>query len=243
MNILEHLYQKKIIPLELWGIDVSITNGILTMWLSILLVLLFFYLGSRRPKLVPRGLQNLAELFITFIRDEIGSQIKGNSDKWLPFLVAIFSFILANNLLGLIPVLGGSTTNINTTAALALIVFIVVQSAGLYQLGLVGYLKKYIPAGVPIFIAIFMIPVEIVSQLARPFSLAVRLFANMFAGHAIILLLISMIFIFKSYVLLPLPVLGNTAFLAFELFIAAIQAFVFTYLSAFYIATALEEEH
>jgi F-type H+-transporting ATPase subunit a len=139
--------------------------------------------------------------------------------------------------------MGGSTTNINVTAALAIIVFVTVQAAGIYHLGITGYLKKYIPEGVPFFIVIFMIPVEIVSQLARPFSLAVRLFANMFAGHAVMLLLISMIFIFRSYILLPIPVLGNTAFLAFELFIAAIQAFVFTYLSAFYIATALEEEH
>ena len=243
MNILEHLYQRKIIPLELWGIDVSITNGILTMWLAGLLVFLFFYLGSRRPKLVPRGLQNLAEMFITFTRDEIASQIEGNSEDWLPLLVTIFAFILVNNLLGLIPGLGGSTTNINVTAALAIIVFVVVQAAGIYHLGITGYLKKYIPEGVPFFIVIFMIPVEIVSQLARPFSLAVRLFANMFAGHAVMLLLISMIFIFKSYILLPIPVIGNTAFLAFELFIAAIQAFVFTYLTAFYIATALEEEH
>lgn len=243
MNILEHLYQKKIIPLELWGLDLSITNGVIVMWLALALVFLFFLLASRRLKMVPGGLQNAAEIFITFTRDEIGSQIEREGEKWLPFLVAIFSFILINNLLGLIPGLGGSTTNINMTAALAIIVFLVVQTAGIYKLGIAGYLKKYIPEGVPFFIVIFMIPVEIISQLARPFSLAVRLFANMFAGHAVMLLLISMIFIFKSYILLPIPVLGNTAFLAFELFIAAIQAFVFTYLSAFYIATALEEEH
>ena len=106
-----------------------------------------------------------------------------------------------------------------------------------------AYLRKFVPEGVPFFITIFMIPVEIISQLARPFSLAVRLFANMYAGHAVMLLLISMIFIFQSYIVLPFPVMGDLAFLAFELFIAAVQAFVFTYLSAFYIATALEETH
>jgi F-type H+-transporting ATPase subunit a len=243
MNILEHLYQKKLVPLQLWGIDVSITNGVVVMWLSLAIILLFFYLAARRPRLVPRPLQNLAEMFIIFTRDEIGSQIESGGEKWLPLLVAIFSFVLVNNLLGLIPGLGASTNNINVTAALAVIVFLTVQVAGVYKLGLAGYLKKYIPEGIPFFVVIFMIPVEILSQLARPFSLAVRLFANMFAGHAVMLLLITMIFIFKSYIILPVPVLGNTAFLAFELFIAAIQAFVFTYLSAFYIATALEEEH
>jgi len=243
MNILEHLYQHKVIPLELWGIDVSITNGVITMWVALVLVFLFFWLASRKPKLVPGPLQNLAEMFITFTRDEIGSQIEIETEKWLPFLVTLFAFILVNNLLGLIPGMGGSTTNINTTAALAFIVFAIVQAAGLYHLGLRGYLKKYIPEGIPFFIVIFMIPVEIVSQLARPFSLAVRLFANMFAGHAVMLLLISMIFIFHNYIIIPIPVLGDLAFLAFELFIAAIQAFVFTYLTAFYIATAVEEEH
>ncbi len=243
MNVLEHLNQRVIYPLELWGIDLSITNGIITMWIALVIVVLFFWLASRKPKMVPGPLQNLAEMFITFTRDEIASQIEIEREKWVPFLVATFAFILVNNLLGLIPGMGGSTTNINTTAALAFIVFATVQAAGLYHLGLIGYLKKYIPPGVPFFIMIFMIPVELVSQLARPFSLAVRLFANMFAGHAVMLLLISMIFIFRSYVLLPIPVIGNTAFLAFELFIAAIQAFVFTYLTAFYIATAVEEEH
>ena len=243
MNILEHLYQKNVIPLQLWGMDLSITNGVLTLWLALAVVFLFFFLASRRLKMVPTGLQNLAEMLIDFTKAEIASQIEEGSEKWLPFLVAIFSFIFINNLLGLVPGLGGSTTNINTTAALAIIVFVVVQAAGIYKIGLAGYLKKYVPAGVPFFIAIFMIPVELISQMARPFSLAVRLFANMFAGHAVMLLIISMIIIFKSYILLPVPVLGNMAFLAFELFIAAIQAFVFTYLSAFYIATALEEEH
>lgn len=243
MNILEHLNQHTVVPLELWGIDLSITNGIVTMWTALAIVFFFFLIASRKPRLVPRPLQNLAEIFITFTRDEIASQIEVEREKWLPFLVALFSFILVNNLLGLIPGMGGSTTNINTTAALAFIVFATVQAAGLYHLGLKGYLMKYIPQGVPFFIMIFMIPVEIVSQLARPFSLAVRLFANMFAGHAVMLLLISMIFIFRSYILIPVPVLGDMAFLAFELFIAAIQAFVFTYLTAFYIATAVEEEH
>lgn len=243
MNILEHIYQKQVLPLRLWGFDLSITNGVITMWLALVLIVLFFLLASRRMKMIPTGLQNLAEMFITFTRDEVASQIGGESDKWLPFLIAIFSFVLVSNLLGLIPGLGGSTTNINVTAALAIIVFIVVQLTAIWRHGLIGYVKQFIPPGVPFFVTIFMIPVELISQLARPFSLAVRLFANMFAGHAVMLLIISMIFIFKNYLLLPLPVLGNTAFLAFELFIAAIQAFIFTYLSAFYIASALETEH
>ena len=240
MNVLEHLTQRPIYPFGLGGVDLTITNGVITVWLSMLLVFLFFVIVSRNLKMVPGKWQNLAEIIVLFLSSEVTAQIPRDRDKWLPFIVAIFSFILANNLLGLIPGMSSATGNINTTAALAVTVFIVVQAAGVYHHGLPGYLRSFVPEGVPLPIAVFMIPIEIVSQLARPFSLAIRLFANMFAGHAVMLVLISLIFLFKSYVILPLPVLGNTLILAFEIFVAFIQAFIFTYLSGLYIATALE---
>lgn len=242
MNVLEHIYQKKLFPLELWGIDLTITNGVISLFLAAAVAFLFFFLASRRLKLVPGKLQNLAETMIVFLRDEVAEQIPQDREKWLPFLIAIFSFILACNLLGLIPDVSGATANINTTAALAGIVFIVVQLSGIRKHGIAGYFKSFFPSGVPLAIKIFMVPIEFVCQLAKPFSLALRLFANMFAGHAVMLLIISLIFIFKSYLILPLPIVGNVAILLFEIFIAFIQAFVFTYLSALYIATALEGE-
>jgi F-type H+-transporting ATPase subunit a len=119
-------------------------------------------------------------------------------------------------------------------------VFVVVQTAGVAKKGLGGYLGSLVPPGLPVPIALFMIPIEIVSQLAKPFSLAVRLFANMFAGHAVMLMLLSLIFLFRSYLILPLPVIGNTVVLAFEIFVSFIQAFIFTYLTTLYIATAVE---
>jgi F-type H+-transporting ATPase subunit a len=100
-----------------------------------------------------------------------------------------------------------------------------------------------LPQGVPVFLALFLFPVELIGQIAKPFSLAVRLFANMFAGHAIILTLISMIFIFKSYLVAPFPVLGNVAIMAFEVFVSFIQAFIFAFLSSNYIIGALSKEH
>lgn len=240
MNILEHLAQKRIIPLELFSLDLSITNGVITLWLSFVLVLLFFFFATRRLQRVPGRLQNLAETLVLFLRDEVAGQIKHDRDRWLPFITVIFTFILTCNLLGLIPNVSGVTGNINTTAALALIVFLVVQVAGIRQHGLIGYLKTLMPAGLPLPVVIFMIPIEFISQLARPFSLTLRLFANMFAGHAVMLMIFSLIFIFKSYYILPLPVIGNTVVLAFEIFVAFIQAFIFTYLSALYIAGAVE---
>jgi F-type H+-transporting ATPase subunit a len=240
MSVLEHLEHKPVLPLQIAGIDLPITNGVITLWLSTLLVLISFLWVSRRLRTVPGRLQNLAEVIILFLRDEVAGQISSGRDAWLPFIIAVFSFILANNLLGLVPGMASATGNINTTAALAVVVFIVVQSAGMVKHGPLGYIKSLVPPGLPLPIAVFMLPIEIVSQFAKPFSLAVRLFANMFAGHAVMLMLLSLIFLFKSYLILPLPVLGNTAVLLFEVFVAFIQAYIFTYLTTLYIATAVE---
>jgi len=224
----------------LGGVDLTITNGVLTMWLATLLVFGFYFMVSRRMKLIPGKAQNLAEIVILFIKNDIAEQIPQGKEKWLPFIIAVFSFILANNLLGLVPGIASATSNINTTAALALIVFCVVQIAGVVKHGLWGYCKNFVPEGIPLFVVPFIVPIEIVSTLAKPFSLAVRLFANMFAGHAVMLVLISLIFMFKSYIIIPLPVLGDVVMLLFEIFVAFIQAFIFTFLTTMYIATALE---
>lgn len=240
MNVLEHLEQRTIYALKIGTLDLSITNGVITLWLAAALTFIFYFVLSRRMRLVPHPAQNIAEVIILFLRDEVASQLGKEKEKWLPFIIAIFSFILMNNLLGLIPGGGSATSNINTTAALALFIFFVVQVTGISRHGFVGYCRSMIPSGLPLPIAIFMIPIEMISQLAKPFSLAIRLFANMFAGHAVMLMLISLIFLFKSYLILPLPILGNTAVLVFEVFVAFIQAFIFTYLSTLYIATALE---
>jgi F-type H+-transporting ATPase subunit a len=239
-NLLAHLEQQPLFKMEVAGVDLSITNGVVTLFAAGVLTFLFYFTVSRRLKTIPGRLQNLTEMLIIFLRDEVAAQIPARRERWLPLIIALFTFILFNNLLALVPGLGSATSNINTTAALALVVFFVVQIVGVLQHGLRGYLSTLIPHGIPLPIALFMLPVEIIGQLAKPFSLAIRLFANMFAGHAVMLMILSLIFIFKSYLILPLPVIGNAAVLAFEIFVAFIQAFIFTYLSTLYIATALE---
>lgn len=240
MNILEHLYQSVIYRITVFGIDISITNGVITMWTATILTIVFYFYVSRNLKLIPAKIQNVAEIIILFIRDEVASEIKENNDKWLYFLIALFSFILMNNLVALMPGFQGSTTNLNTTGTLAGIVFVVVQAAGIYKHGLIGYLRSLLPEEVPWPILIFMAPVEIVSQLAKPFSLAMRLFANMFAGHAIMIIFLSLIIIFKNYFIAPFPLIGNVMFSILEILLSIIQAFVFTYLTSLYIATAQE---
>lgn len=243
MNIFEHFKQVDILHWQLGPWDLSITNGVLVSFLAAGLVFFFFFTVSRKAKLQPTSWQSLAEYMIEFIDKEMLSPLGKEAEGWIPFMVTIFSFILFCNLLGIIPGLLPPTSNINVTATLAIIIFITTQVVGIRKRGIIGYVKSIVPAGLPLPVTIFLFPVEILGQLARPFSLAVRLFANMFAGHAIILMLISLIFLYKNYFVIPLPVLGDVAILAFEIFVSFIQAFIFTYLSAFYIKEALVSEH
>ena len=243
MNTLEHLKQTEVINVEVAGIDASLTNGTLILFLAVALVVSFYFIVGRKAKLVPSLTQSAAELILDFIRSEMLSPLGREGEKWLPFLVSLFSLILVSNLLGLIPGFVPPTSNINVTATLAVIVFFTTHITGLRKHGPWSYLKSIVPEGLPFFIAAFLFPLELIGQLARPFSLTVRLFANLFAGHAIIITLVSLIIIFKSFLIAPFPVIGNTAIMAFEIFVAFIQAFVFTYLSASYIVGALQTEH
>ena len=233
-----------------WGSDGYhnpwFTKITLMLWLSVAIIILYFLLSYRKPTLVPSRKQWIAESIYGFVRNNISVEMLGTSDglRFAPYLATVFIFIFVMNLWGIIPFFQVSpNAHIAFPAVLALLTYVIFIYQGIRKHG-GGYLKHALILPAPWFIQPILIPIEIFSTfIVRPFSLAVRLFANMFAGHAVMLLLISMIFIFRNYIILPVPVLGNTAFLAFELFIAAIQAFVFTYLTAFYIATALEEEH
>ncbi len=241
MNVLEHISRRVIYPISLFGIDVSITNEILVLWIAVFLVCLLFALASRSPKIIPGRIQNFAEIYVTTLWEYLEPIVRDRT--WLPFFCGLFSVILFCNLLGIVPGFLPPTVNINFTATLAVIVFITSQIVGIKTNGLARYLKSFAPPGVPGPVLVFIVPIEIISQLARPFSLAIRLFANLFAGHAVILTIVGMIFIYKSYWVASGSLFGNLAVSAFEIFVALIQAFIFTFLSAFYIGSALNLEH
>ena len=243
MNIFEHLKQVKLLELSLFGIDVSITNGVVVMFFAVVLIVLPLLTVVRRSKLIPTPAQSAVEYLIDFIRKEMLAPLGPEGEIWVPFILSLFLFILTCNLLGVIPGIVPPTSNINVTATMALIIFALTHIVGIWKHGLAGYLQLIVPPGLPLPVALFLFPIELIGQLARPFSLAVRLFANMFAGHAIVLMLISLIFIFRSYLVVPFPVIGNTAIMGFEIFVSFIQAFIFTYLSASYIVGALQTEH
>ncbi|HYA90492.1 MAG TPA: F0F1 ATP synthase subunit A [Thermodesulfobacteriota bacterium] len=252
MNLMEHLQPHVIIPLKIGGIDISITNAVVSIWIAGVLVFLTLTLAGRIGRLIPRGLQNLMESLVNFARQSLIQEILGEEGmKWFPFIATLFFFILFCNLLGLVPKMFTATSNINVTASLAAIVFICTQGAGIVRHGLLGYCKTFVPKGMPrgimgkVLIG-FMIIVEIISQLARPFSLAVRLFANMTAGHMVILVFISMIFMFQgivAYFVTPVSVVMAVVMMAFEIFVSLLQAFIFAILASIYISLAVHPEH
>ena len=253
MNLMEHLQPHVIIPLKIGGIDISITNAVISIWIASVLVFLTLTLAGRIGRLIPRGLQNLMESLVNFVRQSLIHEILGEEGmSWFPFIATLFFFILFCNLLGLVPKMFTATSNINVTATLAAMVFILTQGAGIAKHGLVGYGKTFVPKGMPrgimggILIG-FMIIVEIISQLARPFSLAVRLFANMTAGHMVILVFISMIFMFQGVLakvlVTPMSVVMAVIMMAFEIFVSLLQAFIFAILASIYISLAVHPEH
>ena len=236
----------------IFGVDLSITKHVVMMWLVSLILLVLFSIAARRTKdEVPRGIRNLFEVFILFIRDEVARRaIPGQADRFLPFLLTTFFFILSCNLLGLIPGMATATGNISVTAALAIISFVVIQFSGIREFGPVTHLKNLIPGGLPVWLVPLMFVLEVLSNLIRPFALCIRLFANMMAGHVVILAFISLIFILAS---LFSPVVGYAAspvtvffalFVHFlELLVAFLQAFIFTMLSAQFIGMSVHPSH
>jgi F-type H+-transporting ATPase subunit a len=244
MDLMEHLQPHVIIPLKVGNIDISVTNAVLSIWVACMLTFALLTLAGRAGKLVPKGLQNLVESMVTFLKQSLIVETIGEEGMaWFPFIVTLFFFILFCDLIGLIPKMFTPTSNINVTASLAIIVFLCTQGAGIYEHGIKGYFKKFVPKGVPLWIAPIMLPIEIISQFAKPFSLAVRLFANMTAGHLVILVFLSMIIMFRSFVVAPLPLVFAVIMMAFEIFVSVIQAFIFSILASMYIAEATHAEH
>jgi F-type H+-transporting ATPase subunit a len=233
--------------------DISITKNVASMMISVIILLwvMFSVAGhyKRGYKRAPKGLHNLIEMGILFIRDEIAKPSIGKKyEKFMPYLLTIFFFIFLNNLLGLIPFFPGGanvTGNIAVTLVLALFTFIITSING----NKAYWTHIFLPPGVPKALWVLLIPIEIIGMLNKPIVLMIRLFANITAGHIIILGFFSLIFIFGAMnqsLGLGVSVLSVafTTFMNFlELLVAFLQAYVFTLLSALYFGSAVEEHH
>ncbi len=228
-------------------LDFSITRTVVgILFAAILLVLIFVRMGKvyrRKKVVVPKGMNGFIEPMIIFIRDEVAIPNIGTEkyERHMPYLLTVFFFILLSNLLGLVPGVipfGANVTgNIAVTFVLAVFTFVITQLSGTKT-----YWRHLIAQpGVPWWLAPIMIPVELIGLFSKPFALMVRLFANISAGHTVVLGLVSLIFIFKSLAIAP----ASVAFVIFmdciEILVAVLQAYVFTLLSALFIGLATRE--
>ncbi len=242
-------------PLHLGPItlDLSLTKHVVFMMLAAVMVVVLLILsarGARREQAAgagrgPRGAANVVEAFVLYLRDEVAMKNIGHGgERYVPYIVTVFFFILFCNLLGLIPWGASPTGNISVTAVLAIITFVIVEGAGMAELGAKGYAKTifYMPPGVPTVMKplmyLIMTPVEFLSKLTKPFALAIRLYANMTAGHAVVLSLTGlavMAALASRIFIAPAPVVMAVAIMLLEIFVAFLQAYIFAMLSAVFI--------
>lgn len=231
-----------LIPVGGTVIDLSITKHLVFLWIAALLLIVALTLAARKRAVVPRGFYSAMEVFVGFIRDELAVKNIGkhDADKYVGYLCTVFFFILATNLLGLIPFSATATGNLAVTAALALTSLGMTLLAGMRAQGVVGYWTHIVPAGVPWWLYPIMLPIELLGLLSRPFALAIRLFANMVAGHIVLFFLLGLIFLLEavSIYVAPVSVAFATAMYLLEVFVAFLQAYIFTLLTALFIGLA-----
>ena len=232
------------------GIDLAPTKHVVWMWIASFFLVVFVFIARRSTGLVSHGLGNALESLVVFIRDEVARKnIPHSPDKFTPYLCSLFFFILACNLTGLLPFGATATGNLNLTGALAFLSLLLIQGSGIRQNGLVGHVKAFcpIPSGVPGWLLPMYIPiivvVEIVGIFAKPLALALRLFANMTAGHVVILSLIGIIFILQTVLVSPAIIAFALFIYCLEVFIGFVQAYIFAMLTALFIGFSQHPMH
>lgn len=239
-----HQFQiQRIIPISFGGWDISYTNSALWMTIGLVIVFLFFYISLKREELIPSRLQASAEIIFGFLSDMVKSYIGREGMQFFPFIFTLFWFVLMGNLLGLFPYSFTYTSHIVVTFSLAIVAFIAANVVGFKKHGL-GMFHLFLPKGIPVFLAPLMIVIELISYLARPFSLSIRLFANMMAGHLILKLFAGFSVMLgqgKSLlaVLGILPLVLNIGVTGLEFLVAVLQTYVFTLLTCLYINDAI----
>ncbi|HEX3953132.1 MAG TPA: F0F1 ATP synthase subunit A [Stellaceae bacterium] len=236
LNPLEQFKIERLVPLHIGKLDVSFTNASLLMCIIVVAVTALIILSTRKPALVPGRWQSVSELLYEFVVDMVDTNAGHGAERFFPFVFTLFMFVLFANLLGLIPYSFTVTSHIIVTFALAIVVFIGVTIVGIAQHGF-HFLRLFVPTGVPLPLLVILVPIEILSYFIRPFTLSIRLFANMLAGH-------TMLAIFGGFaasigLLAIFPVGINIALIGLELLVAVLQAYVFAILTCLYLRDAL----
>jgi len=249
LNVQQHIVS---IP-KVGPFDLSISNVVIYMWVSAFIVFTFFFIVSRRLRKEPDGMQTVAEILLNFATGHLTGQIGEKGKKYYYLILTLFCYIMVTNLIGLIPKpipLKGytPTANINVTFGLAMVVFFVTQYQGFSRHGARGYLGSWLaPPGVPKALVpplngIFFI-VHFMGEFFKPLSLSVRLFGNTIAGHLIILVMLGLMLQYASAIVIIPAGLFVVIMLLFEVFVAFIQAYIFSLLSVVYIESAIYAGH
>ncbi|MBA1141502.1 F0F1 ATP synthase subunit A [Mesorhizobium neociceri] len=237
----------KLIPINIGGYDLSFTNSALFMVATVAIASAFLYLSTSSRSLIPGRLQSVSEMAYEFVANMLRDAAGTQGMKFFPFVFSLFMFVLVANLLGLFPYFFTITSHIIVTFGLAALVIGTVIVYGFMKHGL-GFLKLFVPKGVPILMMVLVVPIEVISFVSRPVSLSVRLFANMLAGH--ITLKVFSGFVVSLSALGALGVAGSVlplamavALTALELLVALLQAYVFAVLTCMYLNDALHPSH
>ena len=235
-NPVEQFRIEPLVSLDVGGVNISFTNSALVMVLSICLVTAFLTLSVRGRALVPGRWQSVAEVLYEFVANMIRDNVGSQGRKYFPFIFTLFMFVLFGNMLGMIPYVFTYTSHIIVTFGLAIVVFVGVTIIGFMRNGL-HYLRMFFPHGAPLATAVILVPIELISYCSRPFSLAIRLFANMTVGHIILQVMAGFVVALGVFGIVPMAFLGGVTVLEFG--IALLQAYVFTILSCIYLHDAI----
>ncbi len=233
---------KTIIPIEVFGYDISFTNSSLAMLSTVILMIVFMIFGLKKSSIIPSRSQSILESTYEFIANMIGDNIGQEGLKYFSFIFTLFLFILLGNLLGMFPYSFTWTSHIIVTFAIAFVIFLGVTLIAIFKHGLRKFLGFFAPSGVPKPMLLLLIPIEIISYLSRPVSLSVRLFANMMAGHTLLKVIGGFVFVLGANTFIiggALPLAFLIALTGLEIVIAFLQAYVFAILTCLYINDAI----
>lgn len=237
-NPLHHFELHPLIPIQVFGLDLSVNKAIVCMWIALACIfLIFMSVAKSRPTLVPGKLQSLLEMYVLMIKGMLDDNIGKEGMKFFPFISTLFLFILSCNLIGLIPGSYSITSQLVVTGTFALFVFVMTLIIGFSRHG-AHFLSILVPPGIPKLMVPFLVPIELLSQLSRPITLALRLFGNMTAGHILLGVIFGMVVSAPFYIgFMPF---GFTIILnGMEIFVSAIQAYIFTLLTCVYIGDVI----
>jgi F-type H+-transporting ATPase subunit a len=227
---------ERLVPIHIGGLDLSFSNSALFMAISVAVITAFLTLSMSGAKLVPTRWQSTAELSYEFIANMIRDNVGSAGKKYFPFVFSLFMFVLFGNLIGMVPYSFTYTSHIAVTFALAAFIFIGVTLIALARHGW-HFFTFFAPKGMPLVLQLLLVPIEVISYLIRPMTLSIRLFANMMAGHTMLVIFAGFVVAMGIFGILPLAL--NIFFILLELLVAVLQAYVFTILTCIYLNDAI----